>query len=58
VNGWTYVRWLGDRKGMETETKTWGKTVIDRNSDLRNRVDVLEQTVNTIKVLKNDCVRE
>jgi len=43
---------------METETKTWGKTVIDRNSDLRNRVDVLEQTVNTIKVLKNDCVRE
>ena len=49
---WTYVRWLGDRKGIEAETKTWDKTIIDRKSDLRNWVDVLKQMVNTKKVLK------
>jgi hypothetical protein len=26
-----YVRWLGDRKGMETLTTTWDKTIINRN---------------------------
>ena len=24
-----HVRWLGDRKAIEAETTTWGKTVID-----------------------------
>ena len=47
-----YVRWLGDRKGIEAETKTWDKTIIDRTSDLRNWVDVLKQMVNTKKILK------
>jgi uncharacterized protein YecE (DUF72 family) len=49
---WTYVRWLGDRKGIDVETKIWDKTIIDRKSDLRNWVDVLKQMVNTKKVLK------
>jgi uncharacterized protein YecE (DUF72 family) len=48
----TYVRWLGDRKGIEAETKSWDKTIIDRKSDLRNWVDVLRQMVNTKKILK------
>jgi uncharacterized protein YecE (DUF72 family) len=30
----TYLRWLGDRAGMETLTKVWDKVVIDRASDL------------------------
>jgi uncharacterized protein YecE (DUF72 family) len=29
-----YVRWLGDRKGIETVTKSWDKTVVDRRPDL------------------------
>ena len=29
-----YVRWLGDRKGMETLTTTWDKTIINRSDDL------------------------
>ncbi|MGA8035844.1 MAG: DUF72 domain-containing protein [Candidatus Acidiferrales bacterium] len=37
---WTYVRWLGDRKGIEQITTTWEKTVIDRTDSLRNWVDV------------------
>jgi uncharacterized protein YecE (DUF72 family) len=47
-----YVRWLGDRKGIEKQTTTWDKTVIDRTSDLKNWVEVLRQMVNTKKVLK------
>ncbi|MGC2391610.1 MAG: DUF72 domain-containing protein [Candidatus Acidiferrum sp.] len=48
----TYVRWLGDRKGIEEETKTWDKTVVDRKSDLRNWVDALKQMVNDKKIRK------
>ena len=48
----TYVRWLGDRKGIEAETKTWDKVIVDRKSDLKNWVEVLKQMVNTKKVLK------
>jgi hypothetical protein len=33
---WTYIRWLGDRKGIERITTTWDKTVIDRTR--RNQV--------------------
>lgn len=48
----TYVRWLGDRKGIEEETKTWDKTVVDRKSDLRNWVDALKQMVNDKRIRK------
>jgi hypothetical protein len=27
---WTYIRWLGDRKAIETQTTNWDKTVVDR----------------------------
>jgi uncharacterized protein YecE (DUF72 family) len=30
----TYIRWLGDRKGIEEKTKTWDKVVVDRRRDL------------------------
>jgi uncharacterized protein YecE (DUF72 family) len=29
-----YIRWLGDRKGIEEITKEWDKVVIDRSADL------------------------
>jgi uncharacterized protein YecE (DUF72 family) len=29
-----YIRWLGDRKGIEEITKEWDKVVIDRQADL------------------------
>ena len=31
---WTYIRWLGDRKGIERITKTWNKTVVDRTNEM------------------------
>ena len=47
-----YVRWLGDRKGIEERTKTWDKTIVERQSDLTNWVDVFKALVNNSKVLK------
>jgi uncharacterized protein YecE (DUF72 family) len=40
---WTYIRWLGDRKGIEEQTTTWDKTVVDRTSELRSWVDYCDQ---------------
>ena len=40
-----YVRWLGDRKGIETVTKTWDKTVADRRADLLQWVKVFRDLV-------------
>jgi uncharacterized protein YecE (DUF72 family) len=30
----TYIRWLGDRKGIEEQTKTWDKIIVDRKKEL------------------------
>jgi uncharacterized protein YecE (DUF72 family) len=48
----SYVRWLGDRKGIEQRTKTWDKTVVDRKNDLKNWVDVFKSMMSNKKVLK------
>ncbi|MGA8220557.1 MAG: DUF72 domain-containing protein [Candidatus Acidiferrales bacterium] len=34
TSDFTYVRWLGDRKGIEARTKTWNEIIIDRSSEL------------------------
>jgi hypothetical protein len=31
-----YVRWLGDRKGIEKQTITWDKTIVDKTEDLQH----------------------
>jgi uncharacterized protein YecE (DUF72 family) len=41
---WTYIRWLGDRKGIEEITKTWNKVVVDRTGQLSSWVDFCDQT--------------
>ena len=38
----TYVRWLGDRKGIEERTRTWDKVIVDRSSDLAEWVRLLK----------------
>ena len=40
-----YVRWLGNRKGIEQQTTSWDKTVIDRQDDLKSWVVVLRRRV-------------
>jgi uncharacterized protein YecE (DUF72 family) len=39
----TYVRWLGDRKGIEEKTKTWDKVIVDRQRDLFEWVGLLKK---------------
>jgi uncharacterized protein YecE (DUF72 family) len=39
----TYVRWLGDRKGIERETKIWNKVIVDRERELSEWVAALER---------------
>jgi hypothetical protein len=40
-----YVRWSGDRKGIERVTKTRDKTVVDRRGDLTNWVELFRKFV-------------
>ena len=40
-----YVRWLGDRKGIEEVTTTWDKTVVDRREDLLHWVRLFRELV-------------
>jgi uncharacterized protein YecE (DUF72 family) len=44
TGGFTYIRWLGDRKEIEQQTKTWDKTVIDRRTALSHWVDYCYST--------------
>src|SRR6266478_2127614 len=37
----TYVRWLGDRKGIEQQTKTWDKVIVDRHAELSDWAEIL-----------------
>lgn len=41
----TYVRLLGDRKGIEKQTKVWDKVIVDRSKELGSWIDVCQQTV-------------
>ena len=39
----TYIRWLGDRKGIEQHTKVWDKTIIDRSGEMQTWVKYCRQ---------------
>jgi uncharacterized protein YecE (DUF72 family) len=45
----TYVRWIGDRKGIEQQTKVWDRIIVDRSADLAEWVEVLK-TVHKRKI--------
>lgn len=38
-----YIRWIGDRKGIEKKTKIWDKIVVDRERETRTWVDYIRQ---------------
>jgi uncharacterized protein YecE (DUF72 family) len=43
TSDFTYVRWLGDRKGIEEKAKTWDKVIVDRQGDLIEWVGLLKK---------------
>jgi uncharacterized protein YecE (DUF72 family) len=47
-----YVRWLGDRHGIEEITRVWDRTVVDRTQELRNWVEVFKTMVANKKISK------
>ncbi len=50
-----YVRWLGDRKGIEERTKTWDKTIIDREVEIGEWVQILKRVVKAFAYANNHC---
>jgi uncharacterized protein YecE (DUF72 family) len=43
TSDFTYVRWLGDRKALESLTKVWNQIIVDRQTELAEWVGVLEK---------------
>jgi uncharacterized protein YecE (DUF72 family) len=41
----TYVRWLGNRKEIEEQTVIWDKTIIDREVEISEWVQILKRVV-------------
>jgi hypothetical protein len=41
----TYIPWLGDRKGIEQQTRTWNKIIVDRRPELSEWAKVRYRTV-------------
>jgi uncharacterized protein YecE (DUF72 family) len=39
----TYIRWLGDRKGIEEQTKTWDKTIVNRRRELEEWAEAIRK---------------
>ena len=45
TSDFAYVRWLGNRKQIETMTQVWDKTIVDRTADLTDWVKLCRQIV-------------
>jgi uncharacterized protein YecE (DUF72 family) len=43
TSDFTYVRWLGDRKGIEQKTKTWDKIIVDRTPELEEWAKIVRK---------------
>ena len=43
TSDFTYVRWLGDRKGIEQRTKIWDEVVVDRSGEISEWVEILRK---------------
>ncbi len=41
--GFTYVRWLGDRKGIEEKTKHWDRILVNREREMEMWISAIEK---------------
>jgi len=41
--GFVYIRWLGDRKGIEAKTQHWDRVIIDRAGEMQTWIPVIRQ---------------
>jgi uncharacterized protein YecE (DUF72 family) len=49
--GFAFVRWIGDRKGIEEQTKVWNRTLIDRSGELREWVKILTGLARRVDIM-------
>jgi len=40
---WTYLRWLGDRKGIEQKTRDWSRVIVDRQHEMEAWVPFIDR---------------
>lgn len=52
TSDFAYIRWLGDRKGIEAQTKSWDKTIVDRKPDMTHWVEIFRALAKNSKVMK------
>lgn len=39
----TYIRWLGDRKGIEEKTKHWNQVIVNRQREMETWVPAIDK---------------
>jgi len=44
TTGFAYVRWLGDRHGIEKITTTWDRLIVDRTREMGRSIRLLRET--------------
>ena len=49
--GFAFVRWIGDRKGIEEQTKVWDRTLIDRTAELQEWIKVLRDVGRRVDIM-------
>jgi uncharacterized protein YecE (DUF72 family) len=37
----SYIRWLGDRKGIEEQTTRWDRVIVNRKREMKEWIDVI-----------------
>jgi uncharacterized protein YecE (DUF72 family) len=45
-----FIRWIGDRKAIEEQTKIWDRTLMDRTEDLREWVRILTSVIKRVNL--------
>ncbi len=39
----SYIRWIGDRKGIEEQTTRWDRVIVNRESEMEEWIPVIRQ---------------
>lgn len=47
----TYIRWIGDRKGIEKKTKTWDKIIVDRELETQTWIRYIRKFLKQQRVV-------
>ena len=42
----TYIRWLGDRKGIEEQTTRWDRIILNREPEMQEWIPIIGKLLN------------